>query len=146
MSSSQSTLIIVENLTVPLDRRVWQEATDLGDAGYTVSVICPKGGQYQAAYELLDGVHIFRHPMPLEADGALGYAIEYSAALFWEFVLSIRVHFKVGFQSVQASNPPDLVFIVAAFWKYLFGKPFVFDHHDINPELYEAKFGKRGAF
>ena len=103
-------------------------------------------GQYQAAYELRDGVHIFRHPMPIEADGALGYAIEYSSALFWEFALSIRAHFKVGFQSVQACNPPDLIFIVAAFWKYLFGKPFIFEHHDINPELYEAKFGKRGVF
>ena len=72
MNPNQSILIIVENLTVPLDRRVWQEATDLRDAGYTVPVICPKGGQYQAAYELLDGVHIFRHPMPIEADGALG--------------------------------------------------------------------------
>ncbi len=146
LSSKQSILIIVENLTVPLDRRVWQEATTLRDAGYTVSVICPKGGQYRAGYEMLEGIHIFRHPMPLEADGALGYAIEYSAALFWEFVLSIRAHFKVGFQSVQACNPPDLIFIVAAFWKYLFGKPFIFDHHDINPELYEAKFGKRGFF
>ncbi|MEO1749676.1 MAG: glycosyltransferase family 4 protein, partial [Pseudomonadota bacterium] len=77
---------------------------------------------------------------------AIGYAIEYSAALFWEFVLSIRAHFKVGFDTVQACNPPDLIFIVAAFWKYLFGKPFIFDHHDINPELYEAKFGKRGVF
>jgi glycosyltransferase involved in cell wall biosynthesis len=146
LNSKQSVLIIVENLTVPLDRRVWQEATALRDAGYTVSVICPKGGAYRASYEVLEGIHIFRHPMPLEADGALGYAIEYSAALFWEFVLSVRAHFKVGFQSVQACNPPDLIFIVAAFWKYLFGKPFIFDHHDINPELYEAKFGRRGLF
>ncbi len=143
---SRSVLIIVENLTVPLDRRVWQEATALRDAGYTVSVISPKGGEYQASYELLDGIHVFRHPMPLEADGALGYAIEYGAALFWEFVLSIRAQAKVGFDVVQACNPPDLIFIVAAFWKYLFGKRFIFDHHDINPELYEAKFGKRGLF
>ncbi|MEL6298079.1 MAG: glycosyltransferase family 4 protein [Pseudomonadota bacterium] len=146
MSKSPKSLIIVENLTLPLDRRVWQEATALRDAGHSVSVICPKGGQYQASYELLDGVHIFRHPMPLEADGALGYAVEYSAALFWEFVLSIRVAMKVGFDTVQACNPPDLIFIVAAFWKYLFGKAFIFDHHDINPELYEAKFGRRGLF
>lgn len=139
-------LIIVENLTVPLDRRVWQEAQSLRDAGYTVSVICPKGGKYTAAYELLDGVHVFRHPLPFEADGAAGYAIEYASAIFWEFVLSIRAYFKVGFDVVQACNPPDLVFTVGAFWKYLFGKPFVFDHHDINPELYEAKFGKRGFF
>lgn len=142
----RSVLIIVENLTVPLDRRVWQEATTLRDAGYTVSVICPKGGQYTATYELLDGIHVFRHPMPLEADGAAGYAVEYAAALFWEFVLSVRVAFKVGFDVVQACNPPDLIFIIGGFWKYLFGKRFVFDHHDINPELFEAKFNKRGFF
>lgn len=139
-----SVLIIVENLTVPLDRRVWQEATALRDAGYTVSVICPTGGSYTRSYEVLEGVHIFRHPLPFEADGALGYAVEYGSALFWEFVLSVRAYFKVGFDAVQACNPPDVLFVVAAFWKYLFGKPFIFDHHDIGPELYEAKFGKRG--
>lgn len=131
---------------MPLDRRVWQEARTLRDAGYTVSVICPKGAQYTKPYELLEGIHVFRHPLPLEADGALGYAIEYAAALFWEFVLSVKVHFKVGFDVVQACNPPDLLFIVAGFWKYIFGKPFIFDHHDINPELFEVKFGRRGFF
>ncbi|MGH1418544.1 MAG: glycosyltransferase family 4 protein [Hyphomicrobiaceae bacterium] len=146
MATKQSVLIIVENLTVPLDRRVWQEARTLRDAGFTVSVICPKGGKYIQSYELLEDIHVFRHPLPIEADGALGYALEYSMALFWEFVLSIKVYFKVGFDSVQACNPPDLIFIIAGFWKYLFGKPFIFDHHDINPELYEAKFGRRGVF
>lgn len=146
MAEKPGVLIIVENLTVPLDRRVWQEAQCLRDAGYTVSVICPKGGAYTASYEFLDGIHVFRHPLPIEADGAAGYAVEYSCALFWEFVLSVRAYFKVGFDVVQACNPPDLIFTVAAFWKYLFGKPFVFDHHDINPELYEAKFNKRGFF
>jgi glycosyltransferase involved in cell wall biosynthesis len=139
-------LIIVENLTVPLDRRVWQEACALRDAGYTVSVVCPKGGTYTAPYELLDGVHVFRHPLPIEARGALGYVAEYSSALFFEFVLSVKAYFKVGFDVVQACNPPDLLFVIGGFWKYLFGKPFVFDHHDINPELYEAKFGRRGAW
>lgn len=141
-----SVLIIVENLTVPLDRRVWQEARTLRDAGHTVSVICPVGGKYTQPYEVLEGIHVFRHPMLLEADGALGYLIEYSWALAWEFALSIKAHFKVGFDVVQACNPPDLLFVVAGFWKYLFGKRFVFDHHDLNPELYEAKFGKRGFF
>lgn len=139
-------LIIVENLTVPIDRRVWQEATTLRDGGYAVSIICPKGAQYTKSYELLDGIHVFRHPLPIEADGALGYALEYSWALFWEFALSIRAYFKVGFDCIQACNPPDLIFVIGAFWKYLFGKPFLFDHHDINPELYEAKFGRRGLF
>ncbi len=144
MTKKPRVLIIVENLTLPLDRRVWQEAVTLRDAGYTVSVICPRGGKFTAAYEQLEGIHIFRHPLPIEADGALGYAVEYSMALFWEFLLSWRVHFKVGFDVIQACNPPDLMFLVAGFWKALFGKPFVFDHHDINPELYEAKFGRRG--
>ena len=146
MGKQPGILIIVENLTMPIDRRVWQEATTLRDSGYKVSIVCPKGAQYTKSYELLDGIHVFRHPLPIEADGALGYALEYSWALFWEFALSIRAYFKVGFDCVQACNPPDLLFIVGAFWKYLFGKPFLFDHHDINPELYEAKFGKRGAF
>jgi glycosyltransferase involved in cell wall biosynthesis len=137
-------LIIVENLTVPLDRRVWQEACTLREAGYTVSVICPKGGAYTKQYELLEGVHVFRHPLPIEADGALGYALEYGSALFWEFALSIRAALKVGFDVVQACNPPDLLFLVAGFWKLSFGKPYVFDHHDINPELFEAKFQRRG--
>ncbi len=139
-------LIIVENLTVPLDRRVWTEAMALRDAGYTVSVICPVGGRYRTSYECLDGIHIFRHPLPLEAEGALGYMVEYSSALFWEFVLSVRVALTIGFDAIQACNPPDTIFLIAGFYKYLFGKPFVFDHHDINPELYEAKFGKRGFF
>ncbi|KAB2848971.1 MAG: glycosyltransferase family 4 protein, partial [Hyphomicrobiaceae bacterium] len=142
----QRILIIVENLTMPLDRRVWQEALTLKDAGYTVSVICPKMGKHTKSYEHLDGIHVFRHPLPLEADGALGYAIEYSLALFWEFVLAWRVRFKVGFDVIQACNPPDTIFLLARFFRLLFGTPFVFDHHDVNPELYEAKFGKRGIF
>lgn len=146
MTDTRRVLIVVENLTLPLDRRVWQEATALRDAGYTVSVICPKGGRYQDAYECLESIHIFRHPLPLEADGPIGYAIEYTAALFWEFVLSVRVKAKIGFDVIQACNPPDTIFLLAGFYKALFGTAFVFDHHDINPELYEVKFGRRGFF
>lgn len=146
MEKAPGILIIVENLTVPLDRRVWQEARTLREAGYTVSVVCPKGGKYTAPYEVLEGIHIFRHPLPYEADGALGYALEYSWALAWEFALSVKAYWKVGFDAVQACNPPDLLFLIGGFWKYLFGKRFIFDHHDINPELFEAKFNKRGRF
>lgn len=146
MSQSAGILIIVENLTVPLDRRVWQEARTLKEAGYTVSIVCPKGGKYTAPYEVLEGIHIFRHPLPIEADGAMGYALEYSWALAWEWALSVKAYSKVGFDVVQACNPPDLLFLIGGFWKYLFGKRFVFDHHDINPELFEAKFNKQGKF
>ncbi|MGB4864427.1 MAG: glycosyltransferase family 4 protein [Hyphomicrobium sp.] len=146
MPKAPGILIIVENLTVPLDRRVWQEARTLKEEGYTVSIVCPKGGKYTAPYEVLEGIHIFRHPLPYEADGALGYAVEYSWALAWEFALSVKAYWKVGFDAVQACNPPDLLFLIGGFWKYLFGKRFIFDHHDINPELYEAKFNKQGRF
>ena len=146
MVTSHRALIIVENLTLPLDRRVWQEATTLRDAGYTVSVICPKGGRYQAKYECLEGIHIYRHPLPIEASGPLGYALEYGSALFWETYLSLKVKWQIGVDVIQACNPPDTIFLLAGLHKALFGTPFVFDHHDINPELYEAKFQKRGFF
>ncbi len=81
--------------------------------------------------------------MPREADGALGYALEYGVALLMEFWLSLRILFGRGFDVIHACNPPDTIFLIGGFYK-LFGKKFVFDHHDINPELYEAKFGKRG--
>ncbi|HEY1612441.1 MAG TPA: glycosyltransferase family 4 protein [Rhizomicrobium sp.] len=136
-------LIVVENLPVPFDRRVWSEATTLKQAGYEVSIICPKGKSATASFECIDGIHIFRHPLPLEARGALGYALEYASALFWEFVLSVKVFRKRGFDVIQACNPPDLIFLVALFWKVLFRTRFVFDQHDIGPELYEAKFGRR---
>jgi glycosyltransferase involved in cell wall biosynthesis len=138
-------LIIVENLPVPFDRRVWQEAQTLTSAGYQVSVICPKGKGYEESYEMIDGVAIYRHRLPIEAKGALGYVLEYGSALLWETVLTWRIFFGRGFDVIHACNPPDTIFLIAAVFK-LFGKKFVFDHHDINPELFEAKFGKKGFF
>jgi glycosyltransferase involved in cell wall biosynthesis len=139
-------LIIVENLPVPFDRRVWAEAQSLHRAGYEVSVICPRGPFAQAPFETIDGIEVHRHPLPIQAKGKLAYLAEYSSALFWEFVYSFRVFWKTGFDAVHACNPPDLIFLIGAFYKYLFGKKFVFDHHDLNPELFEAKFGHRGLF
>src|SRR5207249_7965941 len=85
-------LILVENLPSPFDRRVWQEATALRDAGYLVSIICPTGRGCEARFEAIDGIDIWRYRLPAEGAGPLGYLIEYSAALFWTFVLSLRVH------------------------------------------------------
>ncbi len=141
--SRKRILFIVENLPSPFDRRVWQEATTLGAAGYDVSIICPKGKGYEAGYEVIDGIRIYRHSLPLEADSALGYLVEYSSALACEFYLACRVLWKHGFDAIHACNPPDTIFLIGGFFR-LFGKKFVFDHHDINPELYEAKFGRRG--
>lgn len=138
-------LIIVENLPVPFDRRVWLEATTLAQAGYQVSVICPTGKGFERRRETLDGVKIYRHPLPLEASGALGYVLEYGAALFWEFALAFEIALRDGFDVIHACNPPDLIFLVGGVFK-LFGKRFIFDHHDLSPEVYESKFERRDGF
>ena len=136
-------LIIVENLPVPFDRRVWMEATTLQAAGYKVSVICPTGKGYTGRHEVIDGIHVYRHPLPSEGNGLIGYIAEYGAALFWETWLALRVMVTRGFDVIHACNPPDLIFVVALIFK-LFGKKFLFDHHDLCPELFETKFGQRG--
>ncbi len=145
MRPPRRVLFLVENLPSPFDRRVWQEATALREAGYAVTIICPTGKGCESYFDEIDGIAIYRYDLPLEAAGALGYAIEYSAALAHTFLLAWRVLFTRGFDVIHACNPPDLFFLIGAFFK-LFGKKFVFDHHDINPELYEAKFGRRDFF
>lgn len=143
--AGRKVLIIVENLPLPFDRRVWHESRTLTAAGAQVSVICPTGKGYEARYEEIDGVHIYRHPLPIDAKGASGYLLEYGAALFHETRLAWKILRKHGFDTIQGCNPPDLLFLIA--WQFrLLGKRYIFDHHDINPELYEAKFNKRGFF
>lgn len=134
-------LIIVENLPVPFDTRVWQEATTLAREGYTVSVICPKGKGYNKEYEYLEGVHIHRHDLPKEGNGPIGYAREYFSALWHEYRLARKIYKERGFHVIHGCNPPDNIYMVAARFKGK-GVDYVFDHHDICPELYEAKFGK----
>lgn len=134
-------LIIVENLPVPFDTRVWQEASTLAREGYTVSVICPKGKGYNLDYEVIDGVHIYRHNLPAEGNGPVGYAREYFAALCHEYRLAKKVFRERGFHVIHGCNPPDNIYMVADRFKSK-GVDYVFDHHDICPELFEAKFGK----
>jgi glycosyltransferase involved in cell wall biosynthesis len=143
---ARSCVIVVENLPVPFDRRVWQEAQALHRAGWIVSVICPTNADFPKAFEVIDDIAIYRHPLPAEGRGALAYLREYSTALFHEFRLLFKVHRERGFSIIQACNPPDLIFLVAGFWKIFFGVRFIFDQHDIGPELYEAKFGRRDFF
>ncbi|MGI8739637.1 MAG: glycosyltransferase family 4 protein [Gammaproteobacteria bacterium] len=138
-------LIIVENLPVPFDRRVWQEAKTLAGAGYQVSVISPTGKGFEARHEVIDGIHIYRHALPVEGGGVTGYVAEYGAAFCWQFFLAWRILITRGFDAIHACNPPDNIFLIGGFFKVL-GKRFLFDHHDINPELYEAKFGRRDWF
>jgi len=137
-------LIIVEDLPVPFDRRVWQEACALREAGYGVSVICPKRDAFTAARETIEGIDIYRHNLR-EGSGPLGYVLEYLQALAAQFVLAVRIYRRTRFRAIHACNPPDTIFLVGAFFK-LFGVRFIFDHHDLNPELFEVKFGRRGFF
>jgi glycosyltransferase involved in cell wall biosynthesis len=136
-------LILVENLPSPFDRRVWQEATTLAANGYDVSIICPTGPGCEAHEETIAGIRILRYDLPLEASGPLGYLREYSAALWHTFRLAWREHRRAGFDIIHACNPPDLLFLIAGFFKWYAGTRFVFDHHDLGPELYEAKFKRR---
>jgi glycosyltransferase involved in cell wall biosynthesis len=138
-------LIIVENLPVPFDTRVWKEALSLQRANYKVTVLCPRGKSYRKGYELLEGVHIYRHPMPKEGNTPLGYVWEYGCALFWEFLYSWWIYLRRGFDVIQGCNPPDDIFMVALPFK-LFGVRYVFDHHDVNPELYFSKYEREDLF
>lgn len=146
MASPGRILIIVENLPVPLDRRVWMEATTLRGAGYEVSVICPIRKGYETPEEVIDGIRVFRHPLPAEESSTLGYLREYSAALWHEWRLARMIYRQHGFDVIHACNPPDLIFLVGIWFKLLHGTRFLFDHHDLSPELYESKFGRRGVF
>ena len=136
-------LIIVENQPVPNDTRVQKEAVSLHEAGYEVTVLCPKGKGAELGYEMIDGIRVYRHPMPGEGNSALGYLWEYGCALFWEFWYVWWIYLRHGFHVIQGCNPPDDIFLVALPFK-LFGVKYIFDHHDAMPELFFSKFGTQG--
>jgi glycosyltransferase involved in cell wall biosynthesis len=136
-------LIIVENLPVPLDRRVWQESKALRDAGYEVVVICPQMRGCTQPEENLEGIQIYRHPISAEAGGLVGFFLEYATALWGETRLAWRAWGRHRFRVVHLCNPPDLLFLVAWPFKFM-GVRVVYDVHDVWPEMFEAKFGGRG--
>jgi glycosyltransferase involved in cell wall biosynthesis len=120
---------------------VWSEARTLRDAGYVVSVICPKGtGSCTASYEFLDGIHIYRH-RAWEASNSIGYVLEYAWALVAELYLVMKVFRRFRFRILQGCNPPDDIFLLGLILRPL-GVRFIFDHHDLAPEVFEAKFGR----
>ncbi len=137
-------LIIVENLPVPLDRRVWQEACALRDAGHEVTVICPQMRGYTEPEEVLEGIQIYRHWITDEAKGIKGFLGEYASALWGELGCAIKAWRRTGFDVIHLCNPPDLLFLVALPFKLIAGVKVIYDVHDLWPEMFEAKFGKRG--
>jgi glycosyltransferase involved in cell wall biosynthesis len=140
MTASPHVLIIVQNLPVPLDRRVWLECQALRDAGYEVSVICPKGPG-DPGYERLDDVHLYKYAPPRQADGFAGYVWEFAYCWVRTALRSVSVARRRRFQVLQACNPPDIYWSLALLWR-VFGVRFVFDHHDLNPEVYRSRFGE----
>jgi glycosyltransferase involved in cell wall biosynthesis len=132
-------LIIVQNLPVPLDRRVWLECKALTAAGYQVTVICPQGPG-DPTRQLIDGVAIYKYRPAPEAQGLLGFVVEFVYSWLRTAALSVRAYRERGFDVIQACNPPDTYWALAALWR-LAGVRFVFDHHDLNPELFLSRFG-----
>ncbi len=131
-------LIIVQNLSVPFDRRVWLEACSLRDAGFQVSVVCPMGAG-DNAQEVLDGILIRRYPPPPDTRGLATYLYEFAYCWLRTARLVLRAHRAEGFDVIQACNPPDTFWALALPFK-LAGRKFVFDQHDLCPEVYESRF------
>jgi len=141
-SAGKRVLMLIENNTYPQDTRVRYEVTTLREAGYCVSVICPRYS-HQTWRENIDGVQIYRYPAPPEAINPLGYIWEYGFSLVATFILSLIVWVRPGFDIIHAANPPDTSVFIALFYKP-FGKRFVFDHHDLVPDMYKVRFRDGG--
>ncbi|HLU53564.1 MAG TPA: glycosyltransferase family 4 protein [Acidimicrobiia bacterium] len=135
-------LFIVENNDVPQDRRVWLEATTLRAAGHDVSVVCPRSRRNRHWIEKLDGVRIIRHPRLVEAARPWQYLFEYTNAVLWELLVALVLMLTHDIEVVHIANPPDLAFVFVPFFR-LTGARVIFDQHDMSPEIYEDKFGRR---
>lgn len=140
-------LMVVENTSVPSDPRVWAEAEALRDKGFEVSIICPKDASYQQeSYICLNQIHVYRYRLPTAATNKFTHYIkEYSISLMKTFWLSFAVLRRHGFDVIHAANPPDLFFTLGVFYRLL-GKKFLFDQHDLAPELYQAKSNRHRRF
>lgn len=135
-------LMVIENSPYLVDVRVKQEALTLTSAGYSVFVICPveKGGPVRM---IVDGVHVYCYPEPPSGSSFLGYMVEYGFSLLSIFYLSLIIGFSYGFDYLHTANPPDIIVLIGAFYKLL-GKRFVFDQHDLAPEIYKVRFQGNG--
>lgn len=136
-------LMVVENCPAPQDHRVWPEAKVLRDHGYHVSIISPKGiTDQRESYICIDDIHIYRYHLPAIEQKYIGHIVEFSVALLMTFWLSLKVLFQRGFDVIHVANPPDIFFILGLLYRLL-GKKFIFDQHDLSPELFQVIFKKR---
>jgi glycosyltransferase involved in cell wall biosynthesis len=132
-------LIIVQNLPVPFDRRVWLECQALTASGYDVTVICPKG-KGDPGYQVLEGVTLFKYSPYAPGGSAMGFVLEYAYSFLATARLVLRARRAGRFDVVQACNPPDIFWPIARWLRRRDGSRFVFDHHDLCPELYDSRF------
>ena len=140
--TARRVLIVVENLPVPFDRRVWLEATTLARHGAAVSVICPKAKGFNKSHEVLENIAIYRYTLPFDPSGPVGFAAEFAWCFAATALLSLWIAlFGRGFDVLHACNPPDTFWLLGRFWQAL-GRRFIFDHHDLSPEMFAAKFGR----
>ena len=144
MASLGRILHLSENLTLPFDRRVWMELNALRDAGYEVSAICPMGEGGTAPFEVLNGISIWRYPAPPATSGFVSYVWEFLYCWLRTAWQTLRVFLQRRFDVIHTANPPDTFWAIALPFK-LVGVKFVFDHHDLCPELYLSRFGEKRA-
>jgi glycosyltransferase involved in cell wall biosynthesis len=143
VNNKKHILFILENGEATCDLRVWPEATAAKEFGYDVSIICQSHDKKRLLHEQIEGINIYRHYTPKRLNHTKFYFfLEFINALLWESYLSIRLFVKHPFHFIHSANPPDHVFLIASFFK-LFGTKFIFDHHDLSPEMYLAKFDRR---
>ncbi len=143
MPKNKKVLMLVENLSVPADPRVWREAQTLHENGYQVVVICPRGEtRDQEAHAYIDGIHIYRYRLNTTIQKSTDYIKEYATAMLNTLGLSLKVWLRHGFDVIHAANPPDTFFAIGLFYRP-FGKKFVFDQHDLAPEMFSIKFENR---
>jgi glycosyltransferase involved in cell wall biosynthesis len=143
MANVKKVLMLVENQPAPADRRVWPEALALRAHGFQVTIISPKGvEQHQESHVCIDGIHIYRYRLPHLGNKYIAYFAEYGVALLMTFLLSLKIHFRYGFDVIHAANPPDIFFLIGLFYR-LFGKKYVFDQHDLSPEMFQVIYKGR---
>jgi glycosyltransferase involved in cell wall biosynthesis len=132
--------MLLENNPYSQDSRVKREAQTLHRAGYRVTVISPKRKASEKRRSIVDGVTVYRFQAAGNSGGLSGYLWEYGYSTTIMFLLSLMVLVREGFDVVHAHNPPDTLVVIGGFYR-LFGKKFIFDHHDVSPEMYEARYG-----
>jgi glycosyltransferase involved in cell wall biosynthesis len=139
MDVMRRVLIIVQNLPVPFDRRVWLECQALVSAGYQVAVVCPKG-RGDPSYQVIDSVELYKYRAYAPGGSKLGFVTEYAYSFLATAWLTFRARRSGRFAVIQACNPPDIFWPIAMLFRAVEGTRFVFDHHDLCPELYKSRF------